>query len=138
MFLAWLTLTLMKIKTTLRHLHFLKSIVHISNTIQYYTPTRSIQRTQTPPRLWPLTLSCDLDLKSRSNRLMSLDVAYCIVPCTRYDMSVSVIVCDIWPYVHFLWPLTFACDLHRPSRSLSFLSLDGHYIAVCWFKVRSL
>ena len=24
--------------------------------------TRSIQRTQTPPRLWPLTLSCDLDL----------------------------------------------------------------------------
>ena len=41
--------------------------------------TRSIQRTQTPPRLWPLTLSCDLDLKSRSYRLMSLDVAYCIV-----------------------------------------------------------
>ena len=25
----------------------------------------------------------------------------------------------------FLWPLTFACDLHRPSRSLLFLSLDG-------------
>ena len=24
--------------------------------------TRSIQRTQTPPRLWPLTLSCTLDL----------------------------------------------------------------------------
>ena len=42
--------------------------------------TRSIQRTQTPPRLWPLTLSCDLELKSRSKRLMSLDAAYCIVP----------------------------------------------------------
>ena len=42
-------------------------------------PTRSIQRTQTPPRLWPLTLWCDLDLSSRSRKLMSLDVAYCIV-----------------------------------------------------------
>ena len=42
-----------------------------------YEETRSIQRTQTPPRLWPFTLSCHLDLKSRSNRLMSLD---CIVP----------------------------------------------------------
>ena len=27
-----------------------------------------------------LTLSCDLDLKSRLNRHMSFDVAYCIVP----------------------------------------------------------
>ena len=43
------------------------------------TKTRSIQRTQTPPRLWPLTLSCDLGRKSRSKRLKSLDVAYCIV-----------------------------------------------------------
>ena len=38
---------------------------------------RSIQRMQT---LWPLTFSCDLDLKSRSKRFMSLDVAYIIVP----------------------------------------------------------
>ena len=41
---------------------------------------KSIQRTQTPPSLWPLTLWCDLDLSSRSRKLMSLDVAYCIVP----------------------------------------------------------
>ena len=38
-------------------------------------------------------------------------------------MSVSVIDCDIWPLVHFLRPLTFACDLHGPPRSLSFLLL---------------
>ena len=50
--------------------------------------TRSIQRTQTPPRQWPLTLSCDLDLKSRSKRLMSLDASYCslLYLGTRYDV----------------------------------------------------
>ena len=48
--------------------------------------TRSIQRTQTPPRLWPLTLSCDLDLESRLKRFMSLDVDYCIVPWYQYDV----------------------------------------------------
>ena len=54
---------------------FKQSINQIVSTL-----TRSIQRTQKPSRLWPLTLSCDLDLKLRSNWLMSLDVAYCIVP----------------------------------------------------------
>ena len=90
---------------------------HVSYICEYNDITRSIQRTQTPPHLWPLTLSCDLDHKSRSNRLMSLDVLYCTLVSGK--MSVSVIVCDIWPLVHFLWPLTFACDLHRLSRSLS-------------------
>ena len=42
--------------------------------------TRSIQRTQIPPRLWPLTLLCGLHLLSRSRKLMSVDVAYGIVP----------------------------------------------------------
>ena len=42
--------------------------------------TRSIQRTQPPPRLRHLTLTCDLDLTSRSRKLMSLDVVYCIGP----------------------------------------------------------
>ena len=32
------------------------------------------------PRLCPLTLWCGLDISSRSRKLMSLDVAYCIVP----------------------------------------------------------
>ena len=56
----------------------------------------STQRTQTPPRLWPLTLSCDLYHSSRSRKLMSLDVANCIVPwhqvcnCINLrDMTVS-------------------------------------------------
>ena len=53
-------------------------------------------------------------------------------------MSVNVIVCEIWPLILSLLPLTFTCDLHRPSRSLSFLSLDGRYIVVYWFQVRSL
>ena len=71
--------------------------------------TRSIQRTQTPPRLWSLTLCCDLDLKSRSKRFTRCRLLYCtLVPGI---MSVSVIACDIWPLVHFcyLWslPVTF-------------------------------
>ena len=67
--------------------------------------TRSIQRTQTPPRLWPFTLWRDLDLSSRPRKLMSWDVAYWIVPwykvwClwvyyfTRYHHL--FILCDIW------------------------------------------
>ena len=47
-----------------------------------HSKTRSIQRTQTPPRLWSLPLTCDFDLMSRSRKLMSLDVTY----CTRYDV----------------------------------------------------
>ena len=38
-----------------------------------------IQRTQTPPRLWPLTLRCDFDLMSRSRKLKSCHL-FCIVP----------------------------------------------------------
>ena len=48
--------------------------------LQKQIKQRSIQRTQTPPRLWSLTLTCDLDHTSRSRKLMSLDVAYYIVP----------------------------------------------------------
>ena len=44
---------------------------------------RRIQRTQTSPLLWPLTLTCDLELTSRSRKLMSLNVAYCIVPWSQ-------------------------------------------------------
>ena len=43
------------------------------------TKTRSIHKTQTPSRT-SVTLRCDFDLSSRSRKLMSLDVAYCIVP----------------------------------------------------------
>ena len=113
------------------------NFILIASSISIVQKTRSIQRTQTPPRLWPLTLSCDLDLKSRPKRLMSLDVAYCIVPWYQVWCP-WVSFCDIWPLVHFLWLLTFACDFHRPSRSFSFLSLDGQYIVVYWFQVRSL
>ena len=77
-----------------------------------YVKTRSIQRTQTLPRLGPLTLSCDLTLLKY---FMQSDVAYYIIPWYQ----VCVIVCEIWPLVHFLWPLTFVSDLHCPSKTLS-------------------
>ena len=70
----------------------------------------SIQRTQTPPPLWTLTLRCDLDLTSTARRLMALYVAYCIVPwyqvwClwvwyfTRYDYFFIFVTFDL-----HLWP----------------------------------
>ena len=40
-------------------------------------------------------------------------------------------VCEILLFSLFLWPLTFACDFHRPPRSLSFLSLDIRYMLLC-------
>ena len=92
----------------------------------------SIQRTQTPPRLWPLTLSCDLDLKSRSKRLMSLDVIYCIVPWYPGMMSMGLILYEISPFVYFMWPLTlwpsafvkFTCTLI--IRCISIFMLLNH------------
>ena len=68
--------------------------------------TRSIQRTQTPPSLWPLTLMCDLDLKVKVKN--AYDIRCRLLYCTLVlgMMSVSVIVYEIWPLVHFcdLWP----------------------------------
>ena len=34
-------------------------------------------------------------------------------------ISVNEIVCEIWPLIHFLWPLNFTCDLQLIPRSLS-------------------
>ena len=100
--------------------------------------TRSIQRTQTPPGL--VTFDLDL-LSSPLGKVKKASVIRCrLLYCTLVQgmMSVSVIVCEIWPLLHFWLPLTFAYDLHRPSNSLSFLSLDGRYVVVYWFQLRSL
>ena len=74
---------------------------------------------QTPSCLWRLTLSCDLDLKPRSKRLISINICrllYCtLVPGV---MSGSLLVCEIWPLVHFcdLWPLP-----------VTFIVRQGHF-----------
>ena len=80
--------------------------------------------------LWVVTLTLSQGQKGLCN-IMSFIVVYL---GTRYDVC-DVIICEIWQLVHFLLPLTFACDLLRPSRSLSFLSLDGRYVVVFWFQV---
>ena len=61
------------------------------------------------------TLTCDLDLTSRSRKLMSLEVAYCIVPwypiwClwARYDHH--LIFCYLWPS-----PVTFSIIMSSKS-----------------------
>ena len=53
-------------------------------------------------------------------------------------VSMNIIANEIWSLIHFLWPLTFTCDLQLMSRSLSFLLLDGRYVVVYWFQVWSL
>ena len=96
---------------------------------------KSIQRTQTPSplsfNLWPW----DMTLVKKVYVIRCRLLYFTLIPC---KMSLSVIVCEIWPFLHFLWPRTFACDLHRPSRSLSFISLDRRYVVVYWFQVWSL
>ena len=74
--------------------------------------------------LWPWVVTLTL-CRGKIGLAMSLDVAYCIYLGTRYD------VCECNSLRHmtissFFLPLTFACDLHRPAWSLSFLFLDGH------------
>ena len=125
---------------TISFLRFLKHCLYEYSDLQIMmiNQTRSIQRTQTPPRLWPLTLSFDFDLKVKVKNayVIRCRLLYCtLVPGM---MSMSVLVCEIWPLVHVLWPLTFACVLHRPSRWLSFSLFDGRYVVVYWFQVLSL
>ena len=78
---------------------------------------RRKQETQTPPRLWPLTLMCDFDLMSMSRKLLSLDVAYCIVPWYQVWCS-CVIVFEVWSYIHF-------CDLW--SSPVTLIICQGHF-----------
>ena len=49
----------------------------------------------------PLTLRFDLNLTSRSRKLVSLDVAYCIVPWYS-DVSVGLLLYEILPFLPFL------------------------------------
>ena len=51
---------------------FTNEYVHIN--ILKNVQTRNIQRTQTPPRLLHLNLTCNFDIMSRSKMRMSLDV----------------------------------------------------------------
>ena len=80
--------------------------------------TISIQRTQTPPRLWPLILSCDLDLKSGQKGLFHYMLLIVMYLGTRYDVYrfnflrqitiILFIVLDLWPS-----PVTFSfCQDH--------------------------
>ena len=70
--------------------------------------TRSIQRKQTPPRLWSLTLTCDLDLTSNSKKAYVIKCRWLHCAYVPDMMFVSVIVCEMWLLVHFcnLWLLS--------------------------------
>ena len=81
--------------------------------------TRNIQRTQTPPRMWPMTLWCDLGLSSRSRKLMSLDFAYNIVMYLdhRYDFygfktlrNITICLFHVTFDLH-LWPFARSLKL---------------------------
>ena len=92
----------------------------------------SIQRTQTPPRMLSLTLWCDLDLSSRSIKLMSLDVAYCIVLWYQTGMmSMGYLLYEIPSIVYFIWHFTFTCDLQLLSRPLTLHYMYFMLLNVC-------
>ena len=78
--------------------------------------TRSIQRTQAPPRLWPWRVTLTWLQGQKAYVIRCRLLYYALVPGT---MSMNVIVCEILLLIYFLWPLTFTCDLQLMSRSLS-------------------
>ena len=84
---------------------------------------KKLQRTQTPPRLRPLTLRCDLDPTSRSRMLMSLLSVIVLHLFTRYDVCGYNTLRDVTIY-SVLLPLTFICDLKHLSRLLAILLFD--------------
>ena len=126
-----------------RKWNFFFKLVHSSiftfNHAMKYSQTISIQRTQTPPRLWPLALLCDLDLSSRSRKLMSFDVAYCCIYLgTRHDVywfiTLRVMTICLF-YVTFdlhLWPSAFA----KVTGTL--IIIDVYYAVECLYQKWSL
>ena len=69
-------------------------------------------------------------------KVKKADVIRCrLLYCTLLPgiMSMDLLLCEISPFVYSMWPLTFTCDLHRLSRSLSFLIIIC--ILCCWMFV---
>ena len=52
----------------------------------------------------------------KANVIRCLLLYFTLVPGMR---STGLLLYEISPFVYFIWPLTFTCDLHRLSRSLS-------------------
>ena len=79
-----------------------------------YERTRSIQRTQTPPRLWPLTMHVVWPWPFV--KVEKADVIRCrLLCCTLVPgmMSIGLILYEISPFVYFMWSLTFiVCQGH--------------------------
>ena len=60
-------------------------------------------------------------------KVKKADVIIChFLYCTLVPgmMSMGLIFYEISPFVYFMWPLTFTCDLQLLSRSLALFSLD--------------
>ena len=78
------------------------------------------------------SVTFDLDLTSRSRKLMSLLIVLFLG--TRYNVCECNSLRDM-TFNSFLRPLTFTCDLQLMSRSLSLYSVDVPYVVVHWYQV---
>ena len=114
--------------------------------------TRSIQRTPTPPRLWPLTLTCDIDLTLRSRKLIiRCRLLYCaMVPgndvceCNSFrDMTINSFFVtfdlQLWPlaYVKVTFKLISRCTLFSCTLvpSIKFVcSIEFEIWTILWKK----
>ena len=117
--MCWVTVPICSLASSKQGNKLMKYIIIIQ--IAGKKKPRSIQRRQTPPRLWPLTLWCNIGLSSRSRKLMSLDAAFCIVSWYRvYGFHTLryhylFILCDLWPspvtsaFVKVTWTLVIRC-----------------------------
>ena len=66
-------------------------------------------------------------------------IGCCLLYCALVPgiMSMNIIVCEIWPLIHFLWPLTFTCNLELMSMSLKLQSVNVPYVVVHYYQVWS-
>ena len=74
-------------------------------------------------------------------KVKKTDVIRCrFLYCTLVTgmMYMGLILYEISPFVYFMWPLTFTCDLQLLSRSLALYSLVVFYVVECLYQKWSL
>ena len=79
--------------------------------------TRSIQRMQTPPHLWPYGVTLSFCQGQESWSVIRCRLLYCTLEPGM--MSMGLILYKRSLFVYSKWPLTFICDLQLLSRSLT-------------------
>ena len=66
-------------------------------------------------------------------KVKKADVIRCLFLYCTLVPGMGLILYEISPFVYFMWPLTFTCDLQLLSRSLAHWSLDVFNVVECLY-----